>query len=73
VINGNPITVPAGNSPMVIDLGALGKIFINPQEIAGNPDHVLAQALVVVTPLINVVVAESYVQKAKNTFPCTGT
>lgn len=70
-VNGTAIAVPPNNAPFTLSLGALGSLTFNQIMIAGGPDHATARAVVLTTPLLSLVLAESYAQKAQNTQPCS--
>ena len=57
VVNGTPITVPPGNAPLTIPLGPAGSLTLN--QIVQEPNRITARALVLTTPLADVVIAEA--------------
>jgi hypothetical protein len=67
-IDGQGVTVPGG--PQSISFGPLGTLYLNQQIASGFPDRLVQRALFLDTDLVDVVVAESKVDKAPRTNPC---
>ena len=66
IVNGTAVSVPPGNAPLTIPLGPAGSLTLN--QIVQEPNRVTARALVLTTPVTDVVIAEAIVDILGN--PC---